>query len=132
MLGFEKQHIVAAGFMLRHGVTWWSAFVGMDPKSRNESRSYFNITFYEPVREAIRLRLREIVLGPGAYEAKLRRGGHLVRRYLFVGRSNSVSQAIAGRLLQMQERRHLRKHAAVYSQNRNYIARAPVPGIGAG
>ncbi|HUO82694.1 MAG TPA: GNAT family N-acetyltransferase [Gammaproteobacteria bacterium] len=122
-LALKDRRVVAAAFTLQQAHTMWSAFVGMDRPRCTDNSAYFNITFHAPARDAIRLHVRKIVLGPGAYDAKLKRGGHLVRRHVLVRRWRSASHRFTRSWLRWYERWHMAKHAELYARNRGYISR---------
>ena len=110
--------LAAVAVTLSDAATVWNAFVGMDRALCADNFAYFNVVFYAPLREAARAGRHEMVLGPGAYEAKLVRGGRLVRRYVFVKQRGHPKQWVTRRALRFHEHSHARRYAALYQRDR--------------
>ncbi|HEU4322799.1 MAG TPA: GNAT family N-acetyltransferase [Roseiflexaceae bacterium] len=60
--------------LLHKGDTLWPYRVGRAEGGEKELPIYFNLVFYEPLKRAIELGTRRLVLGGGAWEAKRHRG----------------------------------------------------------
>lgn len=117
-LAIVDGRLAAVTVTLSDTATLWNAFVGMDRALCADNFAYFNVVFYAPLREAARAGIQEMVLGPGAYEAKLVRGGRLVRRYVFVRQRGHSKQWVTRRALRFLETVHGRRYAALYQRDR--------------
>jgi uncharacterized protein len=81
-LGQEVRNVVArrdgrpAAFarFYEHEGTWYSRAIGFDYELVDGSFAYFNVLFYEPLREAMTRGIRALDYSYGSYEAKLGRG----------------------------------------------------------
>lgn len=87
MIGF-------ALFFEEHG-TYYCKQVGFDYTRLQKDYCYFNVMFYEPIREAISRQITAIYYGPGSYETKMERGCDLVDLVGYFAFSSDVSMEIA-------------------------------------
>lgn len=98
--------------MLSDGNTAWAGSYGLDYTNDASRFVYFNLVLQWPVRKAIELGLKKLVLGRGHYELKLRRGCSLNHTYFFFKPSSGLSTPIYARLFRMLDRRYALQIAA--------------------
>lgn len=108
------ERLVGASLALEQPDAIWNAFIGFEAGAHF---TYFNLGFYEPIARAIAAGAREVVLGAGAYDAKLARGGRLVRRYVLVGRARRRPSSLLAGVLRLHARRHEQKYAPLYARD---------------
>lgn len=122
-LAVTNGHLAAAAVTVAQADTIWNAFVGMNREIIGQSSAYFHVLFYAPMQHAVCSGAREIVVGPGAYDSKLIRGGRLVRRYVFVKQLSCWPQVFTRRALRLREQWHARKYAELYARDHALGAR---------
>jgi predicted N-acyltransferase len=71
---FKGDSLRAYCIILEGNEVWHVVLSGQDYEVDEKDYSYFNVVFYEPVREAIAKNARRIYFGSANYGAKLRRG----------------------------------------------------------
>jgi predicted N-acyltransferase len=127
--GLKDGRLLATALVLEQDRAVWAAFAGVDLSPGLPAFAYFNVVMYAPIEQATAPCARELVLGPGVYEAKLARGGKLVRRYVLVKRSGFLRQAATGRVFQAQNWWHPRKFAPIYARDRQLAQRRARSGV---
>ena len=79
----KKGRITAVGIVRKKGKCWDGLIVGVDHELAGNDFTYFNITLYKPIADAIAAGAAMMVQGSGVYEAKMRKGCKVARSYLF-------------------------------------------------
>lgn len=64
--------------------------------------TYFNIAFYEPIKDAIEEGVKRIHFRPSSLQAKLKRGCNLEKLYLFVKCQNKFFKSIVNQYLNIR------------------------------
>ena len=95
--------------MISDGHTAWAGSYGLDYTDSASAFVYFNLVLQWPVRKAIELGLKNVVLGRGHYELKLRRGCTLNDTHFFYKPSHSLSKLLYARLFRMLDRHYARQ-----------------------
>jgi predicted N-acyltransferase len=98
--------------MLSDGNTAWAGSYGLDYTSSASRFMYFNLVLQWPVRKAIELGLKKLVLGRGHYELKLRRGCTLSDTYFCFKPPSTWSTPMYARLFRMLDRHYARQVVA--------------------
>ena len=80
--------------LLHKGDTLWPYRVGRAEGGEKELPIYFNLVFYEPLKRAIELGTRRLILGGGAWEAKRHRGTQGLALYSYFGFPHLRSRAL--------------------------------------
>ena len=68
---------------IRKGKEAATLFIGIDHDLSQNDLTYFNITYYEPIKNAIGSRLRRLYCGNSLYETKIKRGYNVSETFLF-------------------------------------------------
>jgi len=79
----KREQISGAVVMLKMGQEWYLPFVGIDHSIAQNDFTYFNITFYRPIADAIDENIKRLYYGNAAYNLKIRRGCNLKQAYFF-------------------------------------------------
>lgn len=85
-LGVARKEDLLEGFSLtimRDGV-WHVLISGLNATTSQTDRIYFNIAYYFPIAEAIRVKAQRVYFGQTTYEAKIRRGCKLEPLFVFL------------------------------------------------
>jgi predicted N-acyltransferase len=106
----EGGNVLGFVTMISDGHTAWAGNYGLDYTNNASAFVYFNLVLQWPVRKAIELGLKRLVLGRGHYELKIRRGCTLSDTYLFHKPSNALSRPVYARLFHSLDR-HYNKQA---------------------
>lgn len=83
-VGGQDGTVVGFLYALRHDDVLYVRAIGFDYARLGDSFAYFNLGFYTPLSAAPELGVRELRLGVGGYQAKVRRGAHLDPRFGWV------------------------------------------------
>ena len=74
---FKNKQIVGAALFLTKGKLWHALMVGIDHDLVGNDLTYFNISYYRPIEDAIAAKCKRIYYGNSLYEPKMRRGCQL-------------------------------------------------------
>ena len=102
----ESGNILGFVTMISDGHTAWAGNYGLDYTNSSSAFVYFNLVLQWPIRKAIELGLKRLVLGRGHYELKMRRGCTLTETYLFHKPPNALSRPIYAGLFRMLDRHY--------------------------
>jgi predicted N-acyltransferase len=105
----ESDNILGFVTMISDGHTGWAGNYGLDYTNSSSAFVYFNLVLQWPIRKAIELGLKRLVLGRGHYELKMRRGCTLNETYLFRKPPNALSKPIYARLFRMLDRHYIKQ-----------------------
>jgi predicted N-acyltransferase len=89
---FKKGELLGMSLFLVKGKIWHALLTGIDHHQTGNDLTYFNIAFYQPVRDAIKAKCKRIYYGNSHYGLKIRRGCQLqsvdafYKPYGFLGR----------------------------------------------
>ncbi|MEJ2615028.1 MAG: peptidogalycan biosysnthesis protein [Ignavibacteriaceae bacterium] len=82
-ISVKEENITGVNIELRKGTEAVISNVGIDHKHAQNDLTYFNIVFYEPIRNAMLCGLKRLYCGNGLYKTKVRRGYKVNETYLF-------------------------------------------------
>jgi predicted N-acyltransferase len=109
---FRDSRLFGFMLLLRRGEVAFASDVGIDHDVSGDSATYFNLCFYEPIREAIGTGLRRIYYGRGVPKAKIRRGCKVRSSFLCYRSPNRVINPALRPLFAMHSRWISRKSVA--------------------
>jgi hypothetical protein len=82
--------------VLQQERTAFAVAVGVDPALAADDYTYFQITYYSTIEQAIRSGISQIYFGRGAYDAKVRRGCSLSDTWLYSRVRGTPRLAVGG------------------------------------
>jgi predicted N-acyltransferase len=74
---FKKDDLIGMSLFLAKDKIWHALLVGFDHHQTGNELTYFNTTYYYPIRDAIKAQCKRIYYGNSHYELKIRRGCQL-------------------------------------------------------
>ncbi len=90
---FKDGKIIGVNIELRKGNEVFISNVGIEHERGNNDLTYFNLSFYEPIKNAIERNVSRIYGGNSLYKTKAKRGFKIADTYLFykpAGRSTEL------------------------------------------
>ncbi len=99
----KKDKIIGFSLYLMYNKIWHFYIAGFDYNyiTKNDY-TYFNIAFYEPIKDAIEEGVKRIHFRPSSLQAKLKRGCNLEKLYLFVKCQNKFFKSIVNQYLNIR------------------------------
>jgi len=91
------------------GDTVWADSYGLDYAKAEGTFTYFDLTHYWEIEKAIELGLKRVVFGRGQYEARLRRGCHLVDTYIYRAAPSVLDRTLYGLVLTRVDQHYARQ-----------------------
>jgi predicted N-acyltransferase len=76
---FKKGELVGMCLVLGKGGIWHAMLVGIDHNLTGNDLTYYNLCYYQPIKDAIESRCKRIYYGNSLYELKIRRGCRLMQ-----------------------------------------------------
>lgn len=108
----EKKGIISGvSLLLRRGPVGHSLMVGVDHDYAGNDATYFNISVYRPIQDAIQSRMRRLYMGNAQYVLKQRRGSLTSYCYLFYKSPKWAQNAAARAWFPLHRRWYQKKHA---------------------
>lgn len=108
----EKKGIISGvSLLLKKGPVGHGLMVGVDHDWAGNDATYFNMTFYRPIQDAIQSRMRRLYMGNAQYVLKQRRGSLISYCYLFYKSPKRVQNAAARAWFPLHRRWYEKKHA---------------------
>ncbi|HVO73540.1 MAG TPA: peptidogalycan biosysnthesis protein [Ignavibacteriaceae bacterium] len=90
----KKGEIIGVNLELRKGTEAFIPNIGIDHGRAGNDLTYFNLAFYEPVKNAIDRNVKRIYGGNSLYKTKGKRGYKVARTFLFYKPANRASDLI--------------------------------------
>ena len=91
---FCEDSLVGFVVLVKRGDIGYLPWTGIDRKTPARSGTYFNLVFYRPVEDAIRLRIKTLYFGRALYKTKVRRGCRVCRPRHFYRSPNRALHGI--------------------------------------
>ncbi len=89
---FLNGNITGACISIRQHVTSCITFVGVDPELSKNDFTYFNITYYRPIKDAIAEKFKKLYFGKSMSKMKTRRGCSYYETCIFYRPRNLLSK----------------------------------------
>ncbi|MBI3595924.1 MAG: GNAT family N-acetyltransferase [Nitrospirae bacterium] len=88
----KKNELIGVCVLLRRKESYYLPVIGIDHESAGNDFTYFNLAYYQPIRDAISDRIKRIYYGQALYALKTRRGCKMSNTYTFYRPYQSVFQ----------------------------------------
>jgi len=113
--GFKDGRLQGYFIVLRGAEIWNGLLTGQEYGQDDRDFTFFSVTFYEPIRDAIAKGAKRIYYGPACYDAKLRRGCRVEPLYMWLRSPSEGANHWLKWWLDLADRRYRRKYKDLLS-----------------
>jgi predicted N-acyltransferase len=113
--GFKEGRLRGYFLVLKGEKIWHGIVTGQEYVEKEKDFTFFNVTFYEPLRDAIAEGARRVYLGAASYEAKMRRGCRAEPLFMWLRSPASGGDRWLRSWLALTELRYRHKHRGLLS-----------------
>lgn len=116
---FKNNQIVGMTLFLTKGNLWHALMVGIDHHLVGKDLTYFNISYYKPIEDAIAAECKRIYYGNSLYEPKMRRGCQLQSVDAYYKPQGVLSRMLFKPYFFVHRARNRRKRPAIVRRSLN-------------
>jgi predicted N-acyltransferase len=113
--GFKEGRLRGYFLVLKGEKIWHGILTGQEYVEEEKDFTFFNVTFYEPLRDAIAEGARRVYFGAASYEAKMRRGCRSEPLFMWLRSPGSGGNRWLRSWLALTELRYRHKHRGLLS-----------------
>lgn len=113
LLAIHENRIMGVSVFTWAGSRGYTPYIGMVEKAERAGLAYFSLAYYQPIRLAIDLGLKNLAYGNAVFPAKIRRGCTATETCLFFRPRRGVIRAILKGPMSLHQRLLQNKYAAI-------------------